>query len=166
MPRRGLSQEIERWEPEQPFSLDGEMLLTCLRKSRRGAAAGPSCMTADHLFPILENELDSSLFVQAATSLAKGNIPEVIMEAIRLGQMTALRKPDGGVRGIVVGDIVRRLVARTIAKQVSKQATLLPSSTPCQPKDASVCRTHSASDDGPRQSSNRGPPGTQCWKAS
>ena len=79
-------------------------------------------MTADHLFPILENERDSSLFVQAATSLARGNIPEVIMEAIRLGQMTALRKPDGGVRGIVVGDIVRRLVARTIAKQVSKQA--------------------------------------------
>ena len=108
MPRRGLSQEIERWEPENLFSLDGEMLLTCLRKSRRGAAAGPSGMTADHLFPILENERDSSLFVQAATSLARGNIPEVIMEAIRFGQMTALRKPDGGVRGIVVGDIVRR----------------------------------------------------------
>ena len=116
MPRLGLSQEIERSEPEHPFKLDGEMLLTCLRKSRRGAAAGPSGMTADHLFPIL-NERDSSLFVQAATSLARGNIPEVIMEAIRLGQMTALRKPDGGVRGIVVGDIVRQLVARTIAKQ-------------------------------------------------
>ena len=75
MPRRGLSQEIERWEPEHPFSLDGEMLLTCLRKSRRGAAAGPSGMTADHLFPILENERDSSLFVQAATSLARGTSP-------------------------------------------------------------------------------------------
>ena len=98
------------------------MLLTCLRKSRRGAAAGPSGMTADHLFPHLENERDSGLFVQVATSLARGNIPEVIIETIRLGQVTALRKPDGGVRGIVVGDIVRRLVARTMAKQVSKQA--------------------------------------------
>ena len=36
--------------------------------------------------------------------------------------MTALRKPDGGARGIVVGDNVRRLVARTIATHVSKQA--------------------------------------------
>ena len=36
--------------------------------------------------------------------------------------MTALSKPDGGVRGIVVGDILRRLVARTMAKQFSKKA--------------------------------------------
>ena len=79
MPRRGFSQEIERWEPEHAFSLDGEMLLTCLRTSRRGAAAGPSGMTPDHLFPIWENERDSSLFLQAATSLARGNISEVIM---------------------------------------------------------------------------------------
>ena len=35
------------------------------------------------------------------------------MKAIRLGRMTALSKPDGGVRGIVVGDFLRRLVART-----------------------------------------------------
>ena len=35
--------------------------------------------------------------------------------------MTALSKPDGGVRGIVVGDIVRRLVARTISKQIAKK---------------------------------------------
>ena len=32
--------------------------------------------------------------------------------------MSALRKANGGVRGIVVGDVLRRLVARTIAQQV------------------------------------------------
>ena len=42
-----------------------------------------------------------------------------IMDAIRLGRLTALRKPNGGVRGIVVGDIVRRLVGRTMAQQFS-----------------------------------------------
>ena len=42
-------------------------------------------MTADHLFPNLENERDSSLFVQAATSLASGNIPEVIMGRHQVG---------------------------------------------------------------------------------
>ena len=35
--------------------------------------------------------------------------------------MTALQKPDGGVRGIVVGDVFRRLVARTLAQQFSSQ---------------------------------------------
>ena len=34
--------------------------------------------------------------------------------------MTALSKPDGGVRGIVTGDVVRRLVARTMTQQLGK----------------------------------------------
>ena len=34
--------------------------------------------------------------------------------------MTALCKPNGGVRGIDAGDMVRRLVARTISQQISK----------------------------------------------
>ena len=40
--------------------------------------------------------------------------------------MTALKKPAGGIRGIVVGDVIRRLVARTVAQQVAtnvEQAT-------------------------------------------
>ena len=69
-----------------------------------------------------ESEADSQLFGQVGALLSVGNVPEPFLEGIRLGRMTALKKPDGGVRGIVVGDIIRRLVARTIAKQVSKQA--------------------------------------------
>ena len=38
-----------------------------------------------------------------------------------MGRMTALRKSDGGVRGIVVGDLFRRLVSRTLAKQFAQQ---------------------------------------------
>ena len=48
-------------------------------------------------------------------------VPDTILQAIRLGRLTALQKPDGGVRGIVVGDIIRRLVARTMAKQIAKK---------------------------------------------
>ena len=32
--------------------------------------------------------------------------------------LTALQKPNGGVRGILAGDVFRRLVARTIAQQL------------------------------------------------
>ena len=78
-------------------------------------------MTSDHLFPLLSHERDSELLVQVGSLLARGDVPDVIIEAIRLGRVTALSKPDGGVRGIVVGDIIRRLVARTMAKQVSKK---------------------------------------------
>ena len=45
----------------QPFELDGDAFLVCLRTARRGAGAAPSGMTADHLFPILESEVDSGM---------------------------------------------------------------------------------------------------------
>ena len=38
-----------------------------------------------------------------------------------MGRMTALRKANGGVRGIVVGDVVRRLVARPMVQQLGPQ---------------------------------------------
>ena len=71
-------------------------------------------MTADHLFSILESEADSELLVQVASKLAVGDVPDEVIDGIRVGRLTALAKPDGGVRGIVVGDIIRRLVARTV----------------------------------------------------
>ena len=36
----------------------------------------------------------------------------------RVGRLTALQKPNGGVRGIVCWDVSRRLVARTMAQQL------------------------------------------------
>ena len=41
-----------------------------------------------------------------------------------MGRITALSKPDGGVRGITVGDILRRLVSRTVAQQCSKRVEI------------------------------------------
>ena len=55
-------------------------------------------------------------------------VPDRIEEVIRLGRLTAPRKPDGGVRGIVVGNFLRRLVARTIAKQIAKQVEVATTS--------------------------------------
>ena len=106
--------------PALLFELEKVLFLISLRTSRRGVAGGPSGMTADHLFPILDSEADSELLATVASIMAQGVIPDDIA-GIGLGWLTALTKPDGGVRGIVVGDIVRRLVARTISKQVAKQ---------------------------------------------
>ena len=106
--------------PHEQVELCGEVLLKNLRSSRRGAAAGPSGMTGEHLRVILDSESDSDAFTAFARTLAVGEVPHEIMKAIRAGRMTALRKPDGGVRGIVVGDFLRRLVAGTLAQQFSK----------------------------------------------
>ena len=57
-----------------------------------------------------------------ANSLAQTDVPPDIVRALRLGRITALQKPDNGVRGIVVGEFIRRLVACTLVKQLSEQA--------------------------------------------
>ena len=103
------------------FELDKEFFLINLRTARRGAAAGPSGMTSDHLFPLLESERDSVMFAEFAQSLAVVDVPYQVLRILGLGRLIALMKPDGGIRGIVVGDVLRRLVGRTKAKQVTKE---------------------------------------------
>ena len=71
-------------------------------------------MTADHIRAILNSERDSTSFWRMCQEFARGRLPEEILRAVRIGRMTALQKPQGGIRGIVVGDFVRRLVARTL----------------------------------------------------
>ena len=78
-------------------------------------------MTAEHLRPMLESAEDTELLASFADTFAKGEVPLEIVDAIRMGRMTALRKSDGGVRGIVVGDLFPRLVSRTLAKQFAQQ---------------------------------------------
>ena len=102
------------------FELDFDLFSKNLRVSRRGAASGPSGMTAEHLRPLLESEKDMTLFWQLAQDLARAAVPDVIVDSVRLGRITALQKPNGGVRGIIAGDMIRRLVARTMSQQLSK----------------------------------------------
>ena len=61
-----------------------------------------------------------------------------------MGRMTALRKADGGVWGIVVGDLVRRVVARTIAQQIanSVEAATSPFQYALSTKAGTECVSH------------------------
>ena len=58
--RTPIDSSILEVEPEELFNLDIDLLLKNLRTARRGAAAGPSGMTAEHLKPFLE---DTTSFV-------------------------------------------------------------------------------------------------------
>ena len=74
-------------------------------------------MTAEHLRILLDCERASHALYEVAVGLARADVPREMLGALRLGRLTALRRPNGGVRGIVAGDILRRLVARTMAQQ-------------------------------------------------
>ena len=132
--------------PEEPVVLDGEEFVKSLRNSRRGAAPGPSGMCAEHLRPLLDRESDVMAITMFANSFARGQIPSDIVQAVRLGRMTALQKPDGGVRGIVVGDYFTRLVSRTLAKQFAQKAedATSPFQCECVAHMVQAYRVHSA----------------------
>ena len=118
VPREPLPDDLfERRRPE--FQLDHDLFAKNVRVARRGAAAGPSGMTADHLRPLLDSVADTCRFWRFAQDLARVTVPDDVVDVVRLGRLTALQKPKGGVRGIVAGDIIRRFVARTICQQLS-----------------------------------------------
>ena len=55
-----------------------------------------------------DHELFLLLF-RAGEDTTKANMPEFVRKAFMSAAMTALQKPDGGVRGIVQGTSFRRL---------------------------------------------------------
>ena len=99
VPGAPLSQFVLESQPEV-FSLDEGLFVQSLRSSRRGAAVDPSGMTADYLQPVLDTARDASLFLQFATVLARGQAPAAAVEGVRMGRITALKKPNGGIRGL------------------------------------------------------------------
>ena len=96
-------------------------LLAALRTARRGAAAGPSGVTNEHLRLVLTDAEEIRLLHGAAVRFARANIPPDILQAVRQGRMVALRKPNGSVRALVVGDIFRRLVSKALARHYAAQ---------------------------------------------
>ena len=78
------------------------------------AGAWPTCCSDSQT----SHDGDGVLLCDLAEQFARASVPEEIVDVLRMGRITALQKPSGGVRGIVVGDSFRRLVSRTIAQQL------------------------------------------------
>ena len=98
--RDPLPEELTAYEPMAMFDLDEQLFARNLRSSRRGAAGGPSGMTTEHFRPLLDDARGMQLFTALGSRLATALVPQVAVDLIRVGRLTALSKPDGGVRGI------------------------------------------------------------------
>ena len=61
--------------------------------------------------------MQNSFFLMAE-QFSKALTPSSVVDGLRMGRITALQKPNGGVRGIVAGDAIRWSVSRTIAQQL------------------------------------------------
>ena len=78
-PRAAVPNHIAELQPEVPLDLDFTKFKECVHSARRGAAAGPSGMTAEHLKPMLETEVDSRHLYEVAVGFARGEAPHCRM---------------------------------------------------------------------------------------
>ena len=116
-PYTPVDPDLAAWDPPVPVVLNRVALLANLRRARKGAAPGPSGLTAEMLRVVLDDADASQSFSDVASQLACARVPNDIVPALGLGRVVALSKPNGGTRGLVIGDFLRRLVARTLAQQ-------------------------------------------------
>ena len=105
------------FNPPGPIWLDVDFLREALRSARRGAAADLSGTRYEHLRVLLEDETLWGDFCSLACAFARADIPTDVVDVVAIGRMTALAKPDGGVRGIGTGCAFRRLVCKAFARQ-------------------------------------------------
>ena len=115
-PRTPVPSEVADYQPSSPLQLGPTAIAAALRDAKRGGAAGLTGMRAEHLKVLLQDQPALELLAYAATRLANAQVPASIVPGLALARLTALSKPDGGVRGIATGDVFRRLVSRALAK--------------------------------------------------
>ena len=112
-----VPQEVLDYEPAEKLNLNRRLFLETLRETPRGSAGGLSGLRFEHLKVLLDDENATDLLYTVAQDLARAELPRETQEVLRTGSLVALQKPDGGVRGIVVGETLRRVTAKTLAKQ-------------------------------------------------
>ena len=88
-----------------PVSLGPDLFVRTLRSSRWDAAADLSGMTVEYLRSMSESGADTELLTSFTDIFIKGEVPQEIVNVIRMGRMIALRKRVGDVRGIMVKDL-------------------------------------------------------------
>ena len=113
-----LPAEVMDYQPASPLVISFAQFVKQLKSAPRGASGGPGATTNEHLKVALDDEDTAALLHRSAQRMAHALIPVAIAEAFMSARMTALRKPNGKVRGIATGTAFRRLVASCVARVI------------------------------------------------
>ena len=100
--------------------MDAQIFAKCLRTAPSGSSPGPGGCSNEILRVCLDDTETLLLLTAAAEDVARASVPPDVFRVFMLARMTALQKPDGGVRGIATGTVFQRLVAKTLARQYSE----------------------------------------------
>ena len=111
---------VLQYEPARGLKFDAKLFASCFRSAPLGSSPGLGGCSYEILRVCLDDQECLLLLTDAAQDFARGSVPDEIFRPFMLATMTALKKKDGGVRGIATGTAFRRLVAKTLARQFGK----------------------------------------------
>ena len=74
-----------------------------------------SGVTFEMMQVALDDEETFAALSDVAEIYARAQVSEQVARGLSLGHLTALRKDNGRVRGIVAGDALRRLIVKTLS---------------------------------------------------
>ena len=114
-----------------PCSISRDILINCVKSFPKDSAAGVSKFYATHLSnaflclsPAYGDQAISAV-LDVVNLLARGEAPTSIAPYLCGAILLALKKKDGGIRPIAVGEILRRLVAKCLCRLSSQKAASL-----------------------------------------
>ena len=94
--RDPLTDGVQSFQPRRSFRLEKKLFSRNLGSAKKGAAAGPSGTTSEHFKVLLEDDKRVDLLRSLGEELAQATLPQVTIDAIRLGRLAALKNPMVG----------------------------------------------------------------------
>ena len=103
-----------------------EVIIGAIRSFPRGSAGGPDGIRPQHLVDLTSASAERGgkdllrALAEFANFILRGYLPKYVKQVFFGATLIPLRKKDGGVRPIAVGQTLRRLVAKCVASQVTR----------------------------------------------
>ena len=105
----------------EPISVSTTTIEESIRAFKPGSASGPDKLSPQHIKELMSRQAGAagSRLLQALTTMENvilsGDIPSQVCPSFFGANLIALRKPDGGVRPIAIGNTLRRMVAKAVS---------------------------------------------------
>ena len=135
-----------------PPDVTVEEVLAAVQSFPNGSAGGIDGLRPQHLKDMLNQSIGaahSSLaeaLAKLMTVMIHGKAPEGICDIFYGASLTALKKKDGGIRPIAVGNTLRRLASKIVSKRVGRSMEQLvrPEQVGCGTKGGAEAAVHAA----------------------
>eukprot|EP00158_Paraphelidium_tribonemae_P006934 Partr_v1_DN28040_c1_g2_i8_m57676 putative NA len=126
-PGRAMALECPLPAPHY-ITVDFKDVVRALHTFAKGSACGRDGLRADYLVSMytVKNHEAKAKFASYLTKLVNlllsGGMPKDLAPFVASAPITALSKPDGGIRPIAVGEVIRRLVSKVAVDGVLEEA--------------------------------------------